>query len=323
MPEHALLRRLITVPALALALGLVVALFPALLLAGLVVDAARRNRTLGATRLVLALAGILVIEHVGLLALAWVGLSTARRSPARTAATLAVQRRYTAAHLANVRRCFSLTFVVEGAELGAPGPLLVFCRHASIIDVLIPGAFVANAHRLALRYVLKRELLAEPCLDIAGHWLPNTFIDRSGADTARALADVRALCADLGPADGVLIYPEGTRFSRRKRQALLEKLQGDARARAAALTHVLPVRRGGSLALLETPGADVLFVAHHGLEGFSRLGELWRGHLVGRTVTVRFWREPASAVPAGDDVRLAWLDAHWRQLDAWLEERSR
>lgn len=322
MPESPWLRRLITVPAIVLALAMVLALFPALLLAALAVDLARRARSLGATRLLFALLGILVIENVGLAALLVVGLSTRAGSPARTARTLAVQRSYTAAHLANVRRCFSLRFVVEGADAPRPGPLLVFCRHVSIIDVLIPGAFVANAHSLALRYVLKRELLAEPCLDIAGHWLPNAFVDRSGADTDRALAQVRSLCANLTPHDGVLIYPEGTRFSPRKREALLAKLSGDARARVARLQHLLPLRRGGSLALLETPNVDVLFVGHHGLEGFSRLGELWRGHLVGRTVTVRLWRVPAAEVPAGEDARLAWLDAQWLALDSWIGAQS-
>lgn len=319
MPESALLRRLITVPAIALALALVLATLPALVLAGLAVDLARRTRTLGATRLVFALLGILVIENVGLIALLVVGLSTRAGTAARTTRTLAVQRSYTAAHLANVRRCFSLRFVVEGADSPRPGPLLVFCRHVSIIDVLIPGAFVANAHALALRYVLKRELLAEPCLDVAGHWLRNAFIDRSGADTDRAIAQIRALGTDLSPTEGVLIYPEGTRFSVRKRAALLSKLSGDARARAEKLQHLLPIRRGGALAVLETPNVDVLFVGHHGLEGFSRLGELWRGHLVGRTVTVRLWRVPAAQVPVGDDARLAWLDAQWASLDSWID----
>ena len=323
MPERPLARRLLTIPALTLALALVVAGLPALLALSLVVDAARRTRTLGATRLVLAVLGILLIESLGLLSLLVVALTTRARTPARAERTLAVQRVYTAAHLDNARRAFSLRFVVEGADEVLPGPVLVLCRHASIVDVLIPGAFIANAHRIALRYVLKRELLAEPCLDVAGHWLPNAFIDRSGLDTARALADVRALGEGLGPRDGVLIYPEGTRFGRRKREALLATREGEARARVERLRHVLPVRRGGCLALLEATRCDVLFVGHHGLEGFARLGELWRGDLVGRTVTVRFWRAPSSSIPEGDDARMAWLDEHWLRLDAWLEERSR
>jgi 1-acyl-sn-glycerol-3-phosphate acyltransferase len=306
-----------------LALLVAVALSPLLVLAGLAVDVARRARALGATRLVVLVLGVLVIETVGLCALLHVALTTRPGTRARVDRALAVQRRYTEAHLANVRRALSVRFVVEGDDVVSPGPLLVFCRHASIVDVLIPGAFVASAHRIALRYVLKRELLAEPCLDVAGHWLPNAFVDRSGADSRGAIAAIRALAADLGRDEGVLIYPEGTRFTARKRRALLDGLEGEARARVARLRHLLPIRRGGSLALLDTPGCDVLVVGHHGLEGFARLGELWRGHLVGRTVTVRFWREPAAAIPEGDDARAAWLDDRWVRLDAWLEERSR
>ena len=130
--------------------------------------------------------------------------------------------------LTSVTWIFSLKFVLQGDEQVLPGPLLVFVRHASLVDVLIPGGFIANAHHLELRYVLKRELLIEPCLDVAGHWIPNHFVDRGGSHTDTELNAVRALKDNLGPNEGVILYPEGTRFSARKRDSLLRKLERKA-----------------------------------------------------------------------------------------------
>ncbi len=319
MPEW-LPRRLVTVPAIVLGLWLVVAAFPLLLFLALLIDLGRLSRTFSTTRLLVFLLAYLAIENLalGLLLVTW--LTTRAGTRERLEATFVAQRRYSGLLLTAVTRVFSLRFVVEGSELAAHGPLLVFVRHASLVDVLVPGGFIANVHHLELRYVLKRELLLDPALDIAGHWIPNHFVDRGGADTQRELAAVAALKAGLGPKEGVLVYPEGTRFSRRRREAALSKLTGEARARAEQLHHLLPIRPGGALALLAAPPAcDLLFVGHHGLEGFTRLGDIWRGALIGRTVTIRFWRAPASELPQGDEERLRWLHQHWRTLDQWLE----
>ena len=60
------------------------------------------------------------------------------------------------------RSLMGLTVSVEGDDVVAPGPVIVLVRHASIVDNLLPSVFVARAHRIRLRYVLKRELLADP-----------------------------------------------------------------------------------------------------------------------------------------------------------------
>ena len=58
----------------------------------------------------------------------------------------------------------------------AGGPLIVFIRHSSTIDTLIPTELITRRHGLKLRFVMKTELLADPCLDVAGHWVPNYFV---------------------------------------------------------------------------------------------------------------------------------------------------
>ena len=91
---------------------------------------------------------------------------------------------------------------------------------------------------------------------------------------------------------------------------------------ADALRHVLPPRRGGVLALLEAaPTADVVILAHTGLEDAARLGDLWRGSLVGGTIEVELWREPRAEIPADAAGREAWLQDCWRRVDQWIETR--
>jgi len=294
------------------ALSLVAPIFPALLLLALLIDVARFARTLSTVRLTLFLLAFLIVENVGLALLFFTFVTTRAGTRARMARTFAIQRLYTAAHLNCVRAIFSLRFVIQDSELARAGPFVALVRHASLVDVLVPGAFIANVHKIELRYVLKKELLAEPCLDLAGHWIPNHFVSRSGEDTQRELDAIRALKTGIGANSGVLVFPEGTRFSARKREKLLT---GPDAERAKTLKHLLPVRPGGTLALLDAePECDLIFIGHHGLEGLSGLKDIWRGKLVGRTITVKFWRE----APPHEN-KLAFVDACWKRLDDWLE----
>ena len=318
-------RRLVTIPAVVIALAVVTPILPLLVLAAVVVDLARAagRRTFASVRLVLFLEAFLITEVLGLAMLAVTGLVTLGAPAHRMARTYAVQRIYTAMHLRAVKALFAIRFVEEGAELAAEGgPVVVMVRHASIIDVLVPAAIVANRHHIGLRYVLKRELLAEPCIDVAGHWLPNRFVARDGADSERAIEAVRALKEGLDAESGVLIYPEGTRFSASKRLRAIERLRGGdpvELARAERLRHLLPIRPGGAIALLEiAPACDVLFIGHHGLEGFGSIRDIWTGDLIGRAIRIKLWRERGASIPEGRDAKLAWLDERWQRLDDWI-----
>ena len=59
-----------------------------------------------------------------------------------------------------------------------PGPAVMLCRHASLADSLVSAWVVTSLAGMHPRYVLKRELLVDPCLDIVGNRLPNHFLDR-------------------------------------------------------------------------------------------------------------------------------------------------
>jgi 1-acyl-sn-glycerol-3-phosphate acyltransferase len=178
---------------------------------------------------------------------------------------------------------------------------------------------------MGLRFVIKRELQALPSIDIAGRWVPTSFVRRASKDPEAEIAVLRQLATTFGEdtSEGILIYPEGTRHTAEKlvrAQAMIEERQPEIAPYAKKLRHVLPPRLGGPLALLdEAAGTDVVFCAHVGFDGYERVSDIWSGGLVGKTIRVKFWRCPAADVPAGRDARIAWLYGQWQAVDDWIE----
>lgn len=218
-----------------------------------------------------------------------------------------------------VRRICRLEVTVEGLDRVAPGPIIVLMRHASIVDTLLPNVFVTGGAGIRLRYVLKRELLADPTLDIAGNRLVNHFVNRDG-DSSAEVASVLELAAHLPAGEGVLIYPEGTRFTEARRRRVLDGLGRRSSAladRARALQRVLPPRPGGPTALLGA-GHDVVVAAHTGLEPLATIPDAWSGRIVGSHLRIRFDRFEAASIPDDRRGRLEWLYDRWADMDAWL-----
>jgi 1-acyl-sn-glycerol-3-phosphate acyltransferase len=307
-------------------------LAPLVLAAAAAVDLALwllRRKPWMAVRLVAMAWWFLLGELRGLAGLARVYVSTGgplrRDSLRRRRLVYELRIRWARGHLAGLRTLFRLSFEVEGLDLAAPGRALVFMRHASIIDGVLPDAFIGHAHGLGLRFIIKRELQVLPTMDIGGRWVPTIFVRRQSADTDAEVAEVRRLAHDLGEDEAVLIYPEGTRYTPEKlarAQALIAERQPGVAPLAARLRNVLPPRLGGPLALLdESPETDVVVFGHVGLDGFEYIRDVWRGGLVGTTVRLRFWRHPASTVPATNAGQVEWLYERWLELDEWVGEQ--
>lgn len=319
-------RRLITVPVVFLAWVLWLGALPLLLVMALLVDALRRSRGVAFRSVALA-AAYLTCEVVGVTASGalWVWRGVARVDEDRWVDMhFRLEAWWGATLFGSVVRLFGLRVEVEGeADLGR-GPYLLLVRHASMADTLLASALVSRPHGMRLRYVLKRELLVDPCLDIVGNRLPNVFLDRSSDDSVREVARVQELARDLGPRDGILIYPEGTRFSPEKRERVLDRLRRRSDAAtvgyAESLTQVLPPRPRGTLGLLEAaPEADVVVCAHTGFEGAASPAQIWRGDLVGQVIRVEFRRIARDDVPSGREERIAWMREEWRRVSAWVE----
>ncbi len=327
--SETVLRRLRTVPPLVFGLLLVTALLPVLLVLALVVDVVRRlayGIPPTGVRLIAFLWVYLAAEVVGLAAMAaaWVLSVGGRREEALRRMTLRLQQLWVGVLFGAVRALFGVRFEVAGDDAIAPGPVIVLIRHASIVDNLLPAVLITRPHAIRLRYVLKRELLADPCLDVAGRRLPNYFV-RRGTGEAVELERMRSLAEGLERDEGVLIYPEGTRFTPERRARAIARIgerDADLAARAERLRHLLPPRFGGVGALLDgAPDADVLVIAHHGFDGLRLVSDIWRGGLVGLLVRVWVTRVPRSAVPAASAARADWLYGLWQDVDDWLEER--
>ncbi len=319
-------RRALTIPGFLLATAVVLPLLPALLLLAALYDA-----TLGAQwvalRTVLALAWYLSCESLGLLAAALLWPLGALAPELARRLTFRLQCLWASALLGAGRILFGLEFQIVGDAAAAHGPLLLLMRHVSVLDTLLAAALISSQHGLRLRYVIKRELLWDPCLDVVGHRLPNAFVRRGTGGAAAEIEAVRRLGVGLGPRDGVLIFPEGTRFTPTRREKVLARLAERAdpalHARASSLENLLPPRLGGVQALLEAaPEADVVIGGHTGFDGVRTLNDFWRGALVGRRIRVEFWRIPAAEIPRDAEERNRWLFDRWAELDRWVGARS-
>ncbi len=280
------------------------------------------DRRLPRVRAIAFFALYLACELAGVAAAAGIWLTRRSAPPAEwRESNAALQRRWTSTLMGGALWIFGMRVTVHGADLAALGPFLLFVRHSSTADTVLAAALVANPHCVLLRYVLKRELLWDPCLDVVGQRLPNAFVHRGSKERKAELAAVVALTDDLGPREGVLIYPEGTRFSTSKLARARERLvdRPELARLAAEFRHVLPPRLGGPLALLER-GLDVVFLDHSGFEGSASFSAFWSGNLIGKTIAVRLRRVPFAEIPTtGRDL---WLFEQWRETDAWVEAHA-
>jgi 1-acyl-sn-glycerol-3-phosphate acyltransferase len=322
IPANRYARRLITLPVVFL---LVVVLTVGLVLVPLTLlfDLLRwmvTRRPFMATRLLVFGWLYVVLDTMATLALfvSWLVSGFGLYKPLLFRLSYWAQKWWALAVFGAFRLVLRVRLEMEGDEVIAPGPVSVMVRHVSIIDTLLP-IVAGSRHGMIPRYVLKKELLVDPPLDIAGNWIPNYFIDRTG-ESAAEVGAVAALAAGMGPREMLVIYPEGTRFTEDKRRRALKRLERSGSAfhdRAARLERVLPPRPGGAMALLDA-GHDVVIGMHTGLEALGTVSDAWAGGVVGSTARVRFVRYPAADIPPDRAGRLDWLFERWAEIDAWL-----
>jgi 1-acyl-sn-glycerol-3-phosphate acyltransferase len=175
-----------------------------------------------------------------------------------------------------------------------------------------------------MRIVQKRELLWNPVVDVASSRMPRAFIQRGSGDVKGPIANMQHLLRGITTNEAMVVFPEGSRFTEAKKKKVIEKIarrDPEAAARAQKLQSVLPIRPAGTMALLETrPDMDVVFMAHTGLEGANKLEDFVAGALYQRKLRMKFWRVPATEIPADSAGRLGWLESEWRKVDQWIVE---
>ena len=223
-----------------------------------------------------------------------------------------------------------------------PGPLIILSRHGGPGDsfLLIHALLVHGGRRP--RIVLKDTLVLDPLIDVVLHRVPHCFIDPNPdgghaedeqdqdkhAENERgekAAAEIGRLAAGMGPADALVVFPEGGNFTPGRRIRAITKLRSrglrDSANRARRLHHVLPPRPAGVFAAIDAaPDASVVFVAHTGLDHMESVAGVWHSVPLTKPVEATWWTIPASRIPVDREARLRWLQDNWAEVDAWIGE---
>ena len=204
-----------------------------------------------------------------------------------------------------------------------PGPTLILCRHAGPGDSLLVARSVVREHRRRLRMLGTTKLLWDPFFNHVGRRLPFYFCEQDPSDPARELRAVEATAATIEADGALIIFPEGGNYTPdrylRAIKRFEERGQHDRAERARRLNHVLPPRTGGTLAALEAaPDANVVFVAHVGLDDLNSLRDIWRNVPINRTVRATYWHAPPEERPSGHDGLVEWLFTQWEAVDEWI-----
>jgi 1-acyl-sn-glycerol-3-phosphate acyltransferase len=250
-------------------------------------------------------------------------------------------------------RACGLRVTVAGPQVPGPGsdrPLIVLCRHAGLGDSLLLIHHLLSACERRPRVVMKATLQLDPSVDILANRLPNAFLRRSAkasgaagtkvspqaGDQPRKKAarpvgsrqqteQIRRLAAGMSGRSALVIFPEGGNWTPLRWRRAIDRLRRygrpDLAVRAAAMPNVLPPRDAGALAAIAACSrADVVFVAHTGLDRVVGLRDVWRSLRADMEVRARWWRVPAADVPrqGSRDAQVTWLYDWWQRVDAWI-----
>lgn len=323
-------RRAVTVPSVILAAIILFPLSVLILPAAAIFDLSRARPRLPTVR-VLAFGLTYLAWEIVAISVAtglWVasGFGLLLRTRRFQEAHRHIQVLWARSNLRNLDRFLRMRLDVVGADRLGPGPVVVLSRHASMVDTLIPIQLADNVG-LGCRYVLKEELLWDPALDLMGHRFPNYFVDRSGGNSQEAIRAVGELAAGTRPNEAFIIFPEGSRFTEAKRERAIERLRQsnpEAAERAEKLTATMPPRTGGPIeTLLRRPaGADVVILAHTGLEGLAGPKDMWRIAPFRHPIKLEMWRVPSDQIPTERDELIRWLYDRWDEVDTWVRDHA-
>jgi 1-acyl-sn-glycerol-3-phosphate acyltransferase len=227
------------------------------------------------------------------------------------------------------QRVLALRIETDGPTPDAhPGvPILVACRHAGPGDSFTLIHALMHWYHREPRVVLKDTLAWDPAIDVVLRRIPARFISPNPAVGEDLESQITALAQGLDENDAFVIFPEGGNFTPARRQRGIDRLRklglDRMAARAEAMTHVLAPRPGGFIAALDgAPDADVVLVAHTGLDHLLTVADVWRELPMDKRIVMRWWQVPREEIPAGRDERIEWLFGWWEQIDAWIEDHK-
>jgi 1-acyl-sn-glycerol-3-phosphate acyltransferase len=327
------IRRLLLGPLLIAATLLAVTGLPVLLLVAAAASTVLPGRW-RALRLTWMVMLYLVLESVALVTLfgLWVvsGFGWRIRSPRLQRAHYAVVRWYLQILFWECRRVLHVKVEVEGPPPTSYDgtPLLILARHAGPGDSFLVVHALINWYAREPRIVLKDTLQWDPAIDVVLNRVPNRFIrPQPGRNGPLVEQQVGELSRNLDENDAFVIFPEGGNFTEHRRKLAIDRLRRkgliDEAARAEQLTHVMAPRPGGVLAALTNArDADVVFVAHTGVDHLRTVLDVWRELPMDKKIRMRWWIVPASDVPTDREQRIDWLFDWWQKIDDWITKQE-
>jgi 1-acyl-sn-glycerol-3-phosphate acyltransferase len=273
----------------------------------------------------LTLESVALVELFGL----WIasGLGWRLRSPFFERIHYDIAQAYLVVFFREARRVLRLKIETVGpAPDAGPGqPLLVFCRHAGPGDSFTLMYALMHWYGREPRVVLKETLAWDPMVGVLLHRLPSRLISARPDPGRDVETEVGELARDLDANDAFVIFPEGGNFTPARRERAIKRLQrlGLHRMaeRAEQMIHVLAPRPGGVLAALDAaPEADVLLVAHTGLDHVVSIADVWHSLPMDKRLLMGWWRIPREEIPEDREGRIEWLFEWWTRVDEWIDD---
>jgi 1-acyl-sn-glycerol-3-phosphate acyltransferase len=335
-------RRLVLAPlAIVLAAG-AIALFPLLALLALTAGLAglvRPGRTRGLRLLWFAL--VWLTAETATLAMClglWLasGFGGRMRTMAYQSRHYAIMRWFLGRLYRAAVRTFGITVLVDEPELTSDElaarlarPVIVLSRHAGPGDSFLLVHQLMSVYHRKPRVVMKAALQLDPGLDVVANRLPNVFISHRRTGERLFTEQIERLAAGLDQDGALVIFPEGGNWTPGRWQRGITRLEllgrRDLAARASQMPNLLPPRPGGALAAIAAcPAADVIFVAHAGLDKLVGIGDVWRSLPMNQAIRAKWWRVPAGEVPrtADFEVQVQWLYDWWQRIDTWITQHD-
>lgn len=225
-----------------------------------------------------------------------------------------------------IKTFIGFEFVFPSEKLGS-GPLLVLARHAGPGDALLIARALAHDHGRKLRMLGTTKLLWDPFFNHLVNRLPFYFCEPNAKDVDHELEAISRAAGTIEEDGAMIVFPEGGNYTPKRKQAAVQRLRTrgfpDWADRAERLRHVLPPRTGSTLAALTAAAdAQVVVVAHVGLDDLLTLRDIWDSVPIDRTVRATLWTGFDGERPTDRAEMVEWLYSQWELVDDWIDQNS-